>query len=800
MSTVRPGFLSKNTFELCSDLGQLDKNIESINPSDYQIAGGRLLKTLLDESDFPEPVPILDNNPISFSLSTHQHQLVKAACKIIRKTNLYLQNIEQNLPKNMQLVTFSVLNHHERRSENNDPRHDPSVLYHRWVIRSKSSIIDFGSELDPNENSVEFLEALLESLDRDITGYVEGTIPKTSLSYDIHTIFRIQLSYELGEYYFSRDIGKSESKSRWIKLLGSLESFLNVAILLFTSTIDKNRLSALIKGTGFLTKKFPPSIQLEYFSDSQDYESVFMVLFKSFANDSTYSIPLADTRVLLNEAIKLGQEYAAVKIAFYNAFKLPSHASAGNHALAIKKFGTDEEVIIKVLELLKAKYGNFFGQSLSENQRKFISLFLQKIEKDEIWRILRKIEGLEFVQYPVEHIIEKLALLNANCKIIKAENDEYKLSMKTLVKKACMNCHDAKIKCTYLLNDAFCQRCTSMGFECIPNVRSKFLHKGKEITNAQDNFNVPSPKNIQPLPLPQVTNLPSIFTTVNQNARKDRSVKWISFSSFMGPRKFVNSTVNDDQVQWKNIEGFIKSSFSNDRIEDEGLAHIERMIHDALNNGVLLCLSVLVPFMIVIHSPENDLEETHRREFDIILRMDTEELKKLQTSARRLIKSMDSAEAKNIELALDTLAKLKNIRWAHHIVASLIAGHLCNRKARREQLSEWLNMELNEQTPSIYRKNYTAEGQGKQHQNSRHQNINVKYRLRYDASCLPIDETKQEIEVEEFKREFLHELTELVDEGNERKKYDGHYSSIVLISNYYILMFTLIYVFKTQSN
>lgn len=69
-------------------------------------------------------------------------------------------------------------------------------------------------------------------------------------------------------------------------------------------------------------------------------------------------------------------------------------------------------------------------------------------------------------------------------------------------------------------------------------------------------------------------------------------------------------------------------------------------------------------------------------------------------------------------------------------------------------------------TPSIFRKNYVAEAQGNKHQGNRHQNVSSKYRLRRDANCANIDRRKQEIEIEELKQEFLHELTVLVDEEN----------------------------------
>ncbi|RHZ44106.1 hypothetical protein Glove_759g18 [Diversispora epigaea] len=1076
MSTVRPGFPpNKNTFEWCSNLNQLDKNIESIHPSNHQIAGVQLLKSLLDENEFTGQIPIFNTEPLTYSLSTNQYQLIKAACKVIHKTHLYLQNIEQGVPINIQPVVLYTLNHLEKNPENNnnnnnnnnynknnnnnknnnknnnnnnnnnddygdDPRYDPSILFHRWIIRSKYSNIDFGHDYDSNENSVGILESLYESLEKDIAGYVEGNVLPSSLSYHIHTIFRIQLSYELGEYYFSRDIGKSVAYLCKCAIEG--DPYESTAEYKSFCTIDKKRLSALIKGTGFLMKKFPPHVQINYFKDNQNYEGIYLVLSRSFINNNSKVDIEFEPRDLVAEAVKFGQTNAAIKIAFYNAFNLPSSASTDEMFNEIPEYcfqylenTLDEELIIELIELLKTKYGNFFGQNLSENQRKFVSLFFQKIEKDEIWKIIRKIEGLEFVQYPIEKLIEELISLNtSNNNNNDTENNEDKNNINININNKDVNNKTNGSTEPY-----------SSG-------------KGKQAENYNYNYNNNNNNNInnkdvssyfgdgiiiQPLPLLPITNFPSIFTTIDQCAN-DRT---ITFPNIVDTRNNIKK--NEDQIHWEDLNKSIESYFIENKINDERFVEIEDLCFKTLNNFPLLYLPVLenitfrmldnyrwkflsnfltsllnskpkdewtsrylsiyrfCKFMIScielfklyssyaqdVYCVEDDLEKTNQKELDLILNMKQDELKYLRTLSFKIIKALDFANIKSIEPAFNTLARLKNAKWIHRIVMSLIAGYiLCNQKKRREQkqlnhrfyspfmilmltskcagelwpkekfneieeildikkkftlydlmphllylciesekhnepkylydiriadiyhlqglpimslrhnlnaiaivtssytfldkleelwpihtikqmiscclslreimaaivlhqfieqdnsllrvtkglidfaiesrvlqttkftkyifdvellqytcdrlfrkedmfsfnqISKWLKSSLKVQTPSIFRKNYVAEAQANKYQNNRHQNVNAKYRLRRDANCINIDKNKQEIEIEELKHEFLHELTVLVDEGNnDRKNYTGHYQYTLLMLYYQIIIFILTYVLR----
>ncbi|CAG8821276.1 30443_t:CDS:2, partial [Racocetra persica] len=219
MSVIRPVIpANKEVLEWCSDFSKLETYVSVFNllqqinytvinfiklkfdkvPLDRrQEVGGQKLKSLLSETEFPGPILLSSNNPITFSLSTHQFQ----------------SHIEQNVPVNVQPAVFHVLiplgNHPYER----DPRHDPVVLFHRWIIRSKYNNVNFGFEFDPYEKSIIMLENLYERLGKDIAAFITGSALQDSISPSdsIHKIFRCQLAFELGEYYFSRNREKAFS-------------------------------------------------------------------------------------------------------------------------------------------------------------------------------------------------------------------------------------------------------------------------------------------------------------------------------------------------------------------------------------------------------------------------------------------------------------------------------------------------------------------------------------------------------------------------------------------------------------
>ncbi|CAG8838858.1 31149_t:CDS:2, partial [Racocetra persica] len=175
-------------------------------------------------------------------------------------------------------------------------------------------------------------------------------------------------------------------------------------------------------GTGIITT-FPPSEQINYFKGDLDYENVYKVLLRSLEKNTLFIMSTEEARALVDQAIKLQKEYAAIKIAVYNALRLQPNASVDDMLnevpiLCIQYFHNnfDEQVVKDIIELVKTIYGNFPGVKLSVNQRKFLSLFFERLDNDKVWDVVRKTEGLEFVQYPLEKIIESLALLNTRCK------------------------------------------------------------------------------------------------------------------------------------------------------------------------------------------------------------------------------------------------------------------------------------------------------------------------------------------------------------------------------------------------
>ncbi|CAJ0633509.1 9562_t:CDS:10 [Entrophospora sp. SA101] len=184
-------------FEWCADLKKLDLYLNSINQSQSK-EGVILLKTLLKKDDFPKNITCESiDDCFFFSLSTHQFQLVQAACKVILKTQLSLQIIESNTPINVQPVLFRSLLSYGRDFFGNDPQNNPIILYHRWIIRSSSNNIEFEINLDQNKKSAELLNEL----------YVKMTeqLMSNSTTNSVDRLFCNQLAYELGEYYFAVD-------------------------------------------------------------------------------------------------------------------------------------------------------------------------------------------------------------------------------------------------------------------------------------------------------------------------------------------------------------------------------------------------------------------------------------------------------------------------------------------------------------------------------------------------------------------------------------------------------------------
>ncbi|CAG8790425.1 35426_t:CDS:10, partial [Gigaspora margarita] len=662
MSVIRPVIPeNKEILEWCSDFSKLETYFDKVPLDKQQEVGGQKLKSLLSETEFPGPVPISSNNPITFSLSTHQFQSVRVACKIIQKTRLYLQHIEQNIPINVQPAVFHALIPLGNHSYSRDPRHDPIVLFHRWIIRSKYNGVNCGFEFDPDEKSAVVLENLYE---------------------------------RLGEYYFSRNSEKSFYYLCKCRLEG--HPYDRTKEYKTFCTIDQDRLSALIKGTSVITT-FPPSEQINYFKGDLDYEGVYKVLLISFEKNDSSIMSMEETRALVDQAIKFHKEFAAIKIAVYNALIFQSNASVDDMlsevpVQCIQYFHNnfDEQVVKDIIELVKTIYGNFPGVKLSVNQRKFLSLFFEKLDNGKVWDAIRKTEGLEFVQYPLEKIIEPLVLLNTRCKsanVFKHKTNGNKKSSQS------------------------------------QETRLNIVH---------DDFQIPkSLKHIQLRPSRPPSTIPLIFQPLNQSSRIGRNVSQNAISS-----------------RWKTVEEFINSACYQQSLDNSKLEHMESLCNNALDDALrmdlqdledtvrilmdnsrwqflskfftnmlklksknefklaysaqyhfcqfmLSCIRLLKLYSKYVQDNYNvgsDYESIYQKEFDVIFSMDYDDVRSLRVSTHKLIKALTLLDNKNMELSLRILTKLKNLKWAHQVIGCLIVGYLCSRQSQlgRKQLNSQL--------------------------------------------------------------------------------------------------------------
>ncbi|CAG8570599.1 13253_t:CDS:10, partial [Dentiscutata heterogama] len=676
MSVIRPIIPeNKEILEWCSDFSKLETYFDKVPLDRQQEVGGQKLKSLLSETEFPGPIPLSSNNPITFSLSTHQFQ----------------SHIEQNVPINIQPAVFHALIPLGNHSYNKDPRHDPIVLFNRWIIRSKYNDVNFGFEFDPDEKSAMVLENLYERLSQDIASFVSGSVSQDSISLSdsIYKIFRCQLALELGEYYFSRNCEKAFYYLCKCRLEG--HSYERTKEYKAFCTIDQDRLSALINGTGIITT-FPPSEQINYFKGDLDYEGVYKVLLRSLEKNVSFTMSMEETRALVDQAIKFHKEFAAIKIAVYNALRLQLNASVDDMlnevpVQCIQYFHNnfDEQVVKDIIELVKTIYGNFPGVKLNVNQRKFLSLFFEKLDNDKVWDVIRKIEGMEFVQYPLEKIIEPLVLLNMRCK-------------------------------------------STNVFKHKTNGNKKSRQSQETRLNiAHDDFQIPkSLKHIQLRPSRPPNTIPLIFQPLNQSSRIDRNISQNTISS-----------------RWKAVEEFINSAYHQQSLDNSKLEHVESLCNNALDDilrmdlqdledvvrilmdhsrwqfltkflkfnnlhqtFIMLYLSVaystqyhfcrfMIPCTCIlklyskyaqgIYNFDNDYESIYQKEFDVIFSMDYNDIRKLRVSIRKMIKAFTLLDNKNMGLSLRILTKLKNLKWAHQVIGCLIAGYLCNRQSQLGQ-------------------------------------------------------------------------------------------------------------------
>ncbi|CAJ0762130.1 7892_t:CDS:2, partial [Entrophospora sp. SA101] len=358
-------------FEWCADLKKLDLYLNSINQSQSK-EGVILLKTLLKKDDFPKNITCESiDDCFFFSLSTHQFQLVQAACKVILKTQLSLQIIESNTPINVQPVLFRSLLSYGRDFFGNDPQNNPIILYHRWIIRSSSNNIEFEINLDQNKKSAELLNELYSN----------------STTNSVDRLFCNQLAYELGEYYFAVD--KHLAIDFLCRcLLESDESMIDHQSF---CTINQPKILPLVTSLKEVKIKFNTLNKILYFQQNQDYEGVYILLFrllldkKKLDTHSHEELSYSLRNNLVNEAMNLQQEHSAIKIAICNALDLDEKMLDQIPLSCIQYLGNyfNEELLKDIIEIFKKLFGNYPGVNMSANKREFIIQLISKINNED---------------------------------------------------------------------------------------------------------------------------------------------------------------------------------------------------------------------------------------------------------------------------------------------------------------------------------------------------------------------------------------------------------------------------------
>ncbi|CAG8606422.1 5870_t:CDS:10 [Funneliformis caledonium] len=411
--------------EWCQNLKILEEKLEK-----NQSQNGRenLLNMILNEGEFLREVLILSINPLTFSLTTVQFHLIKAACMVLRKTRLCLHQIEECTPINAQPALFHAFIHYGQDLIGGDPRNDPVILFHRWTIRSKYKNIDFGYEFNKSEKSVKLLENLYQTLSKEFEDSATNPDFPSPTSISINNIFRCQLAYELGEYYFSSDKRKSIEylcKCRFSddKYIEEYDSFCD---------INETRVEKLIRTQLEVITVLSPDEQINHFIQyGQDYEGVFLVLLRALLENISLRISKDFRNILVSNAFNKNQEKSAIKISLCNAFDLPPDSSSEEmiklvpeHCFHYLNYNFDESIIEEVAKLIKTLYGNFPGSKMSESQKNFVSSFFKKIDNSKVWRIIKKIEGFEFIQYPLEQFFDEIAQFNLKYKNYKSGNLE----------------------------------------------------------------------------------------------------------------------------------------------------------------------------------------------------------------------------------------------------------------------------------------------------------------------------------------------------------------------------------------
>ncbi|CAB5369609.1 unnamed protein product [Rhizophagus irregularis] len=668
MATIRPMFpMNAEVIQWCQNPKILEEQLDEVLPENLQDKGIYLLEILMPEAEFPDNVLILNDDPLTFSLTTLQYQLIKAACLVIRKTNLCLQYIEKYTPINAQPALFHALIYYGQDLIGGNPRIDPVNLFHRWMIRSKYKDINFGYEFDQSEKSTKILENLYKSLSQEYMGSVTSADP-SSHSMSIDNIFQSQLAYELGEYYFSVDRRKSIEyfcKCR----LESISDNENIGEYKSFCDIDEARAEKSIRILLKITTNISLQDQINHFiQHGQDYEGVFLVMFKALIENTLLNIPRDFRNNLVSKAFNKGQEKSGIKISICNALELSDLPleemlnSVPEQCFYYLKHNFNENIVYEIAEIFKKLYGNFPGSKMSENQRSFVSSFFKKIENEEVLRIIKKIEGFEFVQYPLEQFFDKISQFNLRYKNYKSGN--LRLNDDTIIN----NSDDFDL----LLEELSLKRPENQKFhnDSISEVNLRWAEIVDLIGQLPErNLNAENSEKVENL---------CIDTLKLHGIMEFRILEIISY-------KFM------DFCRWQFLKNFFKNirklRFKDEYKSDKFSGHFR------FCKIIISCIEILELFTNISQDITNSFDATmHQKQFDILFNMRFNEIKNIRAKVMKFFKTFFSRGVTSKETVFEVISKLVNQKWVHQIIGSMIAGYLCGQQWNRrlEQLNPGL--------------------------------------------------------------------------------------------------------------
>ncbi|RIA82677.1 hypothetical protein C1645_809525 [Glomus cerebriforme] len=672
MATIRPMFpLNAEVIQWCQNPKVLEEQFDGVLPENLQDKGIYLLKIILAEAEFPGEVLILNDNPLTFSLTTLQFHLIKTACLVIRKTRLYLQHIEKYTPTNAQPALFHALIYYGQDLIGGDPHIDPINLFHRWIIRSKYKDMDFGYGLNQSEKSIKILENLYNSLSQEFKDSVTS-VDFSSSAKSINNIFQSQLAYELGEYYFSIDKGKSIEylcKCR----LESVSDNENIGEYKLFCDIDEARVEKLIRTLLEVTTDISLHDQINYFIQyGQDYEGVFLVMLKALMENVSLNISKDFRNNLVSNAFDKGQEKSGIKISICNVLNLSSDSSSEEMLNSIPKqcfhylkHNFNENIVDEIAKIFKTLYGDFPGSKMSESQRSFVSSFFKKIENDDVLKSIKNIGGFEFVQYPLDQFFDEIAQFNLRCKNYKSGN--------------------------LLLNG---DSATNNNFDDNFDFLLEELNLAIRPENQKANNDSIGEVNLY---WPEIVDLINRKPERDLNSEEAEKIENLCIDALKlhGIMEFrileILSCKFMDFCRWQFLKNFFKNirklRFKDDYKSDKFSEHFR------FCKIIISCVEILELFTNISQEISNKFDSTmYQKQFDIVFNMKFNEIEIIRSKVMKFFKVLSSRGVASKEPIFEVIAKL-NQKWVHQVIDSMIAGYLCGQ--------QW-NQQLKQLNPGLY--------------------------------------------------------------------------------------------------